>query len=57
MYIERKLIDMDYDEPTNEYLSEMSTQLNEIVKKLDEILKELKKINKEIEEDGNTTVR
>lgn len=48
---------MGYNDPTNECLSEISTQLNEIVKKLDEILKELKKINNEIEDSGYTTLR
>jgi hypothetical protein len=48
---------MDYNEPTNICLSEISTQLNEIVKKLDEILKELKKMNKDIEDGGYTTLR
>ena len=48
---------MDYNDPTNECLSEIPTQLNEIVKKLDEILKELKKMNNEIEDSGYTTLR
>jgi hypothetical protein len=48
---------MDYNDPTNECLREISTQLNEIAKKLDEILKELKKMNKEIEDGGYTTLR
>jgi hypothetical protein len=48
---------MDYNDPTNECLREISIQLNEIVKKLDEILKELKKMNNEIEDSGYTTLR